>query len=319
MIILLGASGYVGEAFARELKRRGREFAPLTRTSVNYSNFRVLVDYLKGCKPEFLINAAGYTGRPNVDACESARAATVQGNALFPLTVSHACTIAGVPWGHVSSGCIYAGAKVLEKGEFRVEKDLMTSEMIRVRRQHPDALTGFLENDAPNFTFDDPPCSFYSGTKALAEAALTAEQGSIYIWRLRIPFDEFDHPRNYLTKIQTYAKVYENVNSLSHRYDFVKACLDCWEKRIPFGIYNMTNPGFITTSRVVELMKKTLRLERSFEFWADEQEFQRAVKAPRSNCVLDASKLLAAGVHYRPVEEAVVDALKQWKPSLCDR
>jgi hypothetical protein len=36
---------------------------------------------------------------------------------------------------------------------------------------------------------------------------------------------------------------------------------------------------------------------------------------PRSNCVLDASKLQAAGITLRPVEEAVIDALKNWRPA----
>ena len=39
-----------------------------------------------------------------------------------------------------------------------------------------------------------------------------------------------------------------------------------------------------------------------------------AAKTPRSNCVLDVSKLLAAGVKIRPVEEALEDSLRKWKP-----
>ena len=38
--------------------------------------------------------------------------------------------------------------------------------------------------------------------------------------------------------MQRYAKVYDNVNSISHRADFVSACLDTWKLRAPFGIYN---------------------------------------------------------------------------------
>ena len=33
----------------------------------------------------------------------------------------------------------------------------------------PEKIHGFTETDAPNFSFRDPPCSFYSGTKALGE------------------------------------------------------------------------------------------------------------------------------------------------------
>ena len=62
-----------------------------------------------------------------------------------------------------------------------------------------------------------------------------------------------DNPRNYLSKIQRYAKVYDNVNSISHRGDFVHACLELWDRRAPFGAYNITNPGFVTTSALAML------------------------------------------------------------------
>ena len=69
-------------------------------------------NYLRANQPEFVINAAGYTGKPNVDACEIAQADTLAGNTLLPQTIAHACAAAGIPWGHVSSGCIFSGAKV---------------------------------------------------------------------------------------------------------------------------------------------------------------------------------------------------------------
>jgi UDP-glucose 4,6-dehydratase len=146
----------------------------------------------------------------------------------------------------------------------------------------------------------------------LAEEAIGGV-GDGYLWRLRIPFDEFDNPRNYLTKVQTYAKVYDNVNSISHRGDFVRACLDLWQKRAPFGTYNITNPGWITTRHVIELIEKILKPDRKFEFWADDAEFYRiAAKTPRSNCVMDVSKLLSSGVKARPVEEALEHSLRKW-------
>ncbi len=139
--------------------------------------------------------------------------------------------------------------------------------------------------------------------------------GQSYLWRLRIPFDEFDNARNYLSKVQRYPKVYDNVNSISHRADFVKACLDTWELRVPFGIYNVTNPGFVTTKHVVQLIEKILKSAKKFEFWASDEEFYKvAVKTPRSNCVMDTAKLLAAGVKIRGVEEALEDSLKNWQP-----
>jgi dTDP-4-dehydrorhamnose reductase len=314
MILLLGASGYIGEAFAKELRRRKIDFVPIARKQTDYTRFDLLLEFLKAKKPEFVINAAGYTGKPNVDACELHKADTLQGNTLFPQTVAHACATVGIPWGHVSSGCIYSGAKIVESGKTRTEKDFTKPELRELVAKSPGSIHGFTETATPNFSFRDGPCSFYSGTKALGEEAI-AGIGQGYIWRLRIPFDEFDNARNYLSKVQRYAKVYDNVNSISHRADFVKACLDTWKLRAPFGIYNVTNPGFVTTKHVVQLIEKHLKPARKFEFWANDEEFYKvAAKTPRSNCVMDTTKLLAAGVKIRGVEEALEASLKDWKP-----
>lgn len=316
MILLLGATGYIGQAFAAELKRRGRPFRALSRSELDYTRFDPLLAWLREHRPEFVVNAAGYTGKPNVDACEEHKADTLQGNTLLPLTLAQACSAAGIPWGHVSSGCIYAGAHVTRDGVTTTEKDLTRPDLKELVEKTPSAITGFREDDAPNFSFRQPPCSFYSGTKALGEEAMLGI-GRSYIWRLRIPFDEFDGARNYLSKVQRYAKVYDNVNSVSHRADFVRACLDLWDVRAPFGIYNVTNPGFTTTRKVITLIERILKPAKKFEFWENDEDFYRvAAKTPRSNCVMDTTKLLAAGVKMRPVDEALEDSLRQWKPEI---
>jgi UDP-glucose 4,6-dehydratase len=314
MIVLLGSTGYIGQQFAATLRERAWPFAAPLRSQVDYTRFDRLFEFLRQSKPEFLINAAGYTGKPNVDACEKNWADTLQGNTLFPALVAHACAALAIPFGHVSSGCIYAGANVLVDGRGRIERDLSQPHLQPLLNENPAAFQGFVETDEPNFTFRRPPCSFYSGTKALAEEALQGI-GQNYIWRLRIPFDHLDNPRNYLSKLQNYPKVYQNFNSLSHRADFVAACLDLWQRRAPFGTYNVTNPGFVSSRQVVELIQKILQPRRTFDFWANDEEFYRtAAKTPRSNCILDVSKLLATGISVRPVLEALEISLRQWIP-----
>jgi UDP-glucose 4,6-dehydratase len=321
MTLLLGATGYIGSAFAAELEHRKIPLYTLSRKELDYTRFDLLLKHLSENRPAFVINAAGFTGRPNVDACESARAETLQGNTLFPQSLAQACLVAGIPYGHVSSGCIYTGAKIVENGQTRIEPNLTNPALKPLVRDElrtsqfglrPSQIHGFTESDTPNFSFRSPPCSFYSGTKALGEEAMLLLNNG-YLWRLRIPFDEFNNPRNYLTKVQTYSKVYDNVNSISHRADFVRACLDLWKLRAPFGIYNVTNPGWITTRYVIEQIEKILKPGKAFEFWADDAEFYKFAKAPRSNCVMDTTKLINAGVKIRSVAEALDSSLRNWK------
>lgn len=290
MIYLLGGSGYVGQAYQALLTRKGIPFRNLRRAELDYTNGDVLRAALERDKPEFLINAAGYTGKPNVDACELHKHECLYGNAVLPGIIADACAATGTPWGHVSSGCIFTGSRA-------------------------DG-TGFREEDTPNFTFRTNNCSFYSGSKALGEEVL-AGKPAVYVWRLRIPFDNVDNPRNYLTKLMRYARLLEATNSISQLHEFVAATFACWEKRVPFGTYNVTNPGEVTTHEVVEMIRESGVCTKDFVFFKSEDEFMKqAAKTPRSNCTMDSSKLAAAGIQMTPVREAVFHALRAWKTAV---
>lgn len=299
MIAILGASGYVGQAFVRALARRDAPFQALSRAQLDYADPARLLAYLREAQPEFLVNCAGYTGKPNVDACERNKADTLAGNAVLPGLIRRACAQAGVPWGHVSSGCIFSGRR-------------------------PDG-AGFAETDVPNFSFRRGPCSWYSGSKALGEETLGYGESAdgatwrheaepdAYVWRLRIPFSRDDSPRNYLSKLLRYDKLLDAENSLSELDAFAEACLECWRRRVPLGIYNVTNPGAISTREVVELIRRSGVSGKQFQFFESDADFYRtAAEAPRSNCVLDSSKLARAGIRMAPVEEAIERALINW-------
>lgn len=286
MFVVLGGNGYVGTAFQKHLTLGEIPFQVVSRADVNYADRDSLLAYLKSRNPEFLINAAGFTGKPNVDACEVQKTACLEGNAVLPGVIREVCEHLGIPWGHVSSGCIYTGSK--PNGD------------------------GFLETDAPNFSFRQNNCSFYSGCKALGEEMLD-DAADCYVWRLRIPFNEFDSPRNYISKMIGYERLLDATNSLSHLDQFVRACVACWTQRVDFGTYNLTNPGAITTREVVEMISKHGLTQKSFSFFDSEEEFMRiAASTPRSNCVLDSSRAIAAELKMAPVEDALEHALSSW-------
>ena len=285
MIYLLGSSGYVGTAFRKALEQRNIEYFNVERGV--YTNETFLYTLLSTTKVDFVINCAGYTGKPNVDACELDKANCLQGNAVVPGIIASACQKANVPWGHVSSGCIYNG------------RNWRTN--------------GWIEDDKPNFSFRSRDgCSWYSGTKALGEEIL-AGYDNHYVWRLRIPFNNQDNPRNYLTKLMKYNTLLNATNSLSHLDEFVNACIDSYLNKIPYGTYNVTNPGSIRTDEVVRLIKKYNVCDKDFNFFNSEADFMdQAAKTPRSNCTLDSSKIISAGIKLTPVQDAVEQALKTW-------
>lgn len=93
-------------------------------------------------KPTHVFNAAGVTGRPNVDWCESHKPDTICANVVGTLTLADVCREHGLLMMNYDTGCIFA---------------------YDVHAGHPEGSgIGFKEEDKPNFIG-----SFYSKTKAM--------------------------------------------------------------------------------------------------------------------------------------------------------
>jgi len=288
MYIVLGKNGYIAEAIIKELKYRKLNYVAFSRSDLDYTNFKEFQDHYHinynssstPTKNSIIINCAGYIGKPNVDACESNKGDTIMGNVVFPTNLANHCTTNSSTLVQISSGCIYNGYE-----------------------KH------FSEKDEPNFTFKNG--SFYSGTKALCERMILNHNPRSYIFRLRIPFDEYSSPRNYLTKLFSYDTLLDAENSFSHRGDFASYTIDLLEKKVPYGIYNVTNKGSVSTKDVIELIKKYNLSNKEFKFFRDLESFNKETIAPRSNCVLDTTKI-EQYIKIRTVQEALKEAIQKY-------
>lgn len=288
MIILFGYKGYIGEEFKKQLE--SRKLPVYLWPNTHKTTFKDLEEWYDNAGYPLIgaaINAAGYTGKPNVDACELNKEDTIHGNITWPQILTDWCILNEIPLGHVSSGCIYTGKR--EDGK------------------------GFTEEDDPNFTFKQENCSFYSGTKAIGEKIVSKWEKS-YIWRLRIPFDENNNPRNYITKMMSYDKLLKSENSISNKKEFVTACIETIVKKVPFGTYNVTNTGSITIEQLISKLQTTIGKDKLFNIINEEEFYKTYAKTPRSNCVLDNSKLLNTGIKMSDVNESLDYCLNNWKP-----
>ena len=112
MITLIG-HGYIGKQIKKELEHQNIHHEWITHAQSVPAGTTVI------------INAAGYTGSPNVDACEQYKQETIDGNVVFPLQLESANP--STPIVHITSGCVYTGYKP----------------------------GGWTEEDAPNFNFNN--------------------------------------------------------------------------------------------------------------------------------------------------------------------
>ena len=239
MITLIG-HGYVGNYIQQELQSQN-----ILHTWIRHTD---PIPLTTSC----IINAAGYTGVPNVDACELNKQATIQGNVIWPLSLEQANP--SIPIVHITSGCVYTG---LVSG-------------------------GYTELDEPNFTFDNG--SFYSGSKALFQKLMTPYLDKSYLLRIRMPFGDDNHSKNLLTKFRNYDKLIDFHNSLSYIVDVARVAVYFAVNRPQAGIYNVCNPGALTTKQIADILGLTKQ-------WFTPEEFDRVVVAPRSVCELNVDKL----------------------------
>ncbi len=246
---------------------------------VDICDRQAVSDVLDAEKPTIVINAAGKTGTPNVDWCEDHKLETVMSNVEGPLNLLAACAKRDIYWIHVSSGCTYEG---------------------------DNGGRGFTEEDRPNFSG-----SFYARTKSWIDQIL--KDFPVLQLRLRMPFDDTDHPRSLLTKLRRYTKVLDEENSLTYLPDFLSALTTLAHKRST-GIYNVVNTGTISPYTIMERYREIVDPTHTFERLTV-SSLDTVVKAGRSNCLLSNAKLLAEGVSMRPVEDAVMQALQALKTS----
>jgi dTDP-4-dehydrorhamnose reductase len=211
MKILIVGTGWTGNKVFQEM---------LTRKGVSTSIMRH-DDALEAVKfHNFVINCAGITGVPNVDACESNPQETMLGNAVFPILLQRECEKYNVRLAHFSSGCIYRGMI-----------DSVDAE--------------------PNFFG-----SIYSISKGISDSYLKPRA---MVFRIRMPFTNLNEPKNYLTKVRNYAntaKLYDSgLNSLTDHNEAVRVACDLVLENAPNGAYNLVNQGAITMRELASLMK----------------------------------------------------------------
>jgi dTDP-4-dehydrorhamnose reductase len=184
-----------------------------------------------------IINCAGLTGVPNVDACESMKAETIMANTVLPIELFNICNQMGKTFVHFGSGCIYQG------GPWR-------------------------DMDPPNYD-----ASIYSAAKRVADEYLN---GRCLVLRVRMPFCAGDHPKNLLTKLRHYGatgKLLDGFNSLSDIDEMVDhaANLIGDQKRGPF---NLVNDGAIWTREIAEMLDLNASWFASGEFTNPRSECQ---------------------------------------------
>ena len=258
--LVFGKNGWIGGMLIEMLKAQGKVVKGAdSRLENRESVEKEILDF----KPTHVLNCAGVTGRPNVDWCEDNKQATIRSNVIGTLGLADVCWLNGIHMTNFATGCIYS----YDDG-------------------HPmGSGKGFTETDPANFDG-----SYYSKTKAITEK-LIMDYDNVLTLRLRMPVSDDLHARNFVTKITKYEYVVDIPNSNSILYDLLPASIAMAERYVT-GVYNFTNPGAISHNEVLAMYKKYIKPDFEWKNFSLEEQ-SKVIKAGRSNCELDTSKLVS--------------------------
>jgi 3,5-epimerase/4-reductase len=235
-------------------------------------------------KPEVVINTMGYCGVKNIDDCELNKERTLESNLTIPTMLATECNKLGIRFIHIGSGCIYYGKSpnkfAIGTTQYSIETDF-----------------GWKETDDPKLD----NASFYSKIKYAADLAINSLPNSC-ILRIRMPISHKDNPRNLINKLLKYENVIETPNSVTFISDLVKV-IDWVIENNKTGIYHVANPTPMTHSQLLEEYRK-YHPEHAYNK-IDEEGLQKFIVAPRSNCILDTSKLISEGFVMTPTQQAL--------------
>lgn len=216
---------------------------------------------IRRSRPTHILNAAGLTGRPNVDWCESHKLEVVQTNVLGVLNLIDVARAHCIHVTNFATGCIYS-----------------------YDDSHPVDGVGFKETDPANFHG-----SYYSKTKAIVED-LIQQYDNVLQLRLRMPIDDdLTNERNFIYKIANYDRVVNIPNSMTVLNELLPLAIDGALRNIT-GVFNFTNPGVISHNEVLQLYKDYCDPTFTWENFSVEEQ-SKILLAPRSNNKLDSEKL----------------------------
>ncbi|MDZ5457755.1 family 1 glycosylhydrolase [Azohydromonas lata] len=211
-VLIVGARGTLGQAFARLCRQRGLPYRLLRREELDITRGAAVRALLQSSGAWAVINAAGYV---RVDDAED-DPRQWHDNALGPMALARACGHAGVPVLTFSSDLVFDG-----------------------RQQRP-----YRESDPVN------PLNAYGRAKARAERALARVPGSLVV-RTSAFFGPWDR-HNFLhlglerlARGETWTAPDDQIVSPTYVPDLVNACLDLLVDGQK-GLWHVANRGALS-------------------------------------------------------------------------
>ena len=214
--VILGSRGYLGSYTCKVMKDLNKNYVSL---DTRLENNKLLIKQLSYLKPKYVICAAGISGKPTVNWCETHKEETYNANYVLQLQLSKICKDLDIHLTIYGSGLIYKNGFYNEKSK-------------------------------PNLTK-----LYYSRIRKMLEEDL--DYSNVLYLRILYPISGDGHEKCFLSKIKTRLNSVHDVKiNCTVLPDLLPAMIKLIEAD-QTGIYNFVNPNTISIPEIINQIYKT--------------------------------------------------------------
>ena len=262
-LLIFGSKGWIGRQFCEYLDNNNILYI---ESDSRADNEKDVEKEINEYKPTNIVSFIGrtYGGTFNtIDYLEQPGKLVdnIRDNLYAPIILSILCERYNIHYTYMGTGCIF------EYGGCEVGDD---------EKKH--------EDDLPNFFG-----SSYSIVKGYTDRLQHMYSNNTLNLRIRMPIVNYDHDRNFITKITKYEYVCSVANSMTVLPDMFPVIVDMIKKNVT-GTFNLCNKGAITHNEILELYKTHVDNNFTWKNFSIEEQ-NKVLLSKRSNIELSTEKL----------------------------
>ena len=257
-ILFFGSKGWIGRQFCEYLNENNILYI---ESDLRADNEKDVEKEIKEYNPTHIISFIGRTYGDNFNTIDYLEqpgklVENIRDNLYAPIILSILCERYNIHYTYMGTGCIF---------EYNISGKKNS------------------EEDAPNFFG-----SSYSIVKGYTDRLQHMYSKNTLNLRIRMPIINYDHERNFITKITNYEYVCSVPNSMTVLHDMYPIILDMIKKNIT-GTFNMCNKGVISHNEILELYKTHVDNDFTWKNFTIEEQ-NKILLSKRSNIELSTEK-----------------------------
>ena len=258
-ILFFGSKGWIGRQFCEYLNEKNILYI---ESDLRADNEKDVEKEINEYNPTHIISFIGRTYGDNFNTIDYLEqpgklVENIRDNLYAPIILSILCERYNIHYTYMGTGCIF---------EYNISGKKNS------------------EEDAPNFFG-----SSYSIVKGYTDRLQHMYSKNTLNLRIRMPIINYDHERNFITKITNYEYVCSVPNSMTVLHDMYPIILDMIKKNIT-GTFNMCNKGVISHNEILELYKTHVDNDFTWKNFTIEEQ-NKILLSKRSNIELSTEKL----------------------------